>query len=239
MRQLGMDREREFFALLQLPPCAAARRLMELYWRGSARAGATNTLQRFLEAVGRRQDVADLYAEQALMSRDFRKRRNLMLKAKEAYEAGGDSDANLKLVGVKITYNADSVFRRNMAADQIRLMEMQEEVEPRLVGLSLSATITDCFRHREEYLHVWAERFRRAFKLKDAVFWKLQVAAMASRKAWGDLELLSQQKRLVKTVGLSFFAETCGMYGNTKEAMKYQARMPQEEHDRRERCRQQ
>ena len=123
-------------------------------------------------------------------------------------------------------------------ADQMRLMEMQEEMEPRLVGLSLAATITDCFRHREEYLHEWAGRLRRAFKMKDAVFWKLQVAAVASKKAWGDLELLSQQKKLLKGVGLSFFAEMCDKHGNAEEAMKYQARMSEEEHDR-ERCAQQ
>ena len=238
MRQLGAEREREFFALLLRPQCAAARRTMELYWHASARAGATNTLQRFREVAGRRQDVADLFAEQALVLRDFRKRRNLMLKAKEAYEAGGESDAKLKRVGVKVTYNADSAFRAEMATDHVRLMEMQEEMEPRLVGMSLAATITDCFRHREEYLHVWAERLRRAFKLKDVVFWKLQVAAVASRKAWGDLEALSRQKKLVKGVGLSYFAETCDNHGNAEEAMKYQARMPEEDHDR-ERCAQQ
>lgn len=66
-----------------------------------------------------------------------------------------------------------------------------------------------------------------SFKLKDVVFWKLQVAAVASRKAWGDLEALSRQKKLVKGFGLSYFAETCDNHGNAEEAMKYQARMPE------------
>ena len=133
-----------------------------------------------------------------------------------------DRKAKLVALALQSLKRGDDKGLYKICAEQARLWEMQHDVADSLVGTSLADTILDCFKRKQDEV---AEQFFTEFKMKPALFRRIQLRGLCFLRAWDRIDDLSKDKAVLRVISLADFAQVCMDEGNQIEAVKYLLRM--------------
>jgi len=127
-----------------------------------------------------------LLVEMALSNRDGEYRLALLEDAAKAFESAGRAD------------------RAVQAREHAKLLALQQNVSPRLVGKSACESIVDCVARKQEDL---VEKFR--LGVSPMLYWRARLRGLAMRGGWPEALKLASAKESNRYVSLNDVAEIC------------------------------
>lgn len=152
-------------------------------------------------------NLGDMYVVESFAEKSLKSRLDKLKDAKEAYETGMIQ------------------FSSQATQDQIRLLNFQDRLQDKYGKSFLNLSVTDTL-----YQLIYtgytqeAESLRKEFAIPDTRYWWIKIQALASAKAWEDLDKFSKSKK--SPIGYEPFVEACIKYGGQSHMGKYVSKVP-------------
>lgn len=163
------------------------------------------------------------YLEEMLKQLGIFKQHGLLLQEAACLQVESyDRKAKLLALAIQSLKRGEDKGVYKICLEQQRLWEMQHDVADSLVGTSLADTVLDCFKRKQDEL---AEQFSVEFKMKPALYRRIQLRGLCFLRAWERIDDLSKDKAVLRVISLADFAQVCVDQGNQIEAVKYLLRM--------------